>query len=107
MEFSGLRKYGVEPIIRNIDHYRANRNLAYLLEFRIGKGKVVVTSLGIVESANEHLEARYLLSCLIEYARGARFEPEAMVPKDAFLRLFEPKAVSQTEPTDTAEEAGL
>ena len=45
MEFEPLRQHGVAPIIRGIDHYRSNRNNAYLLEFAVGKGKVLVCSL--------------------------------------------------------------
>ncbi len=92
MEVSPLRPFGVEPIIRMIDHYAANRNNAHLIEFAVGKGKVLVTSLGILPAVGGHIEARYLLKCLVEYAHGNRFEPEARVPKQEFLRLFRPPA---------------
>ena len=106
MEFEPLRKYGVTPIIRGIDHYYSNRNNAYLLEFAVGKGKVVVCSLGVLErlkantpphvswgnptafTPNQTIEATYLLECLIEYAHGSRFVPPADVPREEFLRLF-------------------
>ena len=48
MEFEPLRQYGVTPIIRGIDHYYSNRNNAYLLEFTVGKGKVLACSLGVL-----------------------------------------------------------
>jgi hypothetical protein len=88
MEFSPLRKYGVEPVIRAIDHYAANRNNAYLLEFKVGTGKVLATSLGILPKAAEHIEAAYLLECLATYVRGERFRPAADVPGTEFLKLF-------------------
>jgi glycosyl hydrolase family 2 len=106
MEFEPLRKYGVTPIIRGIDHYYSNRNNAYLLEFTVGKGKVVACSLGVLERLkentpphvswgnaaafipNETLEATYLLKCFIDYAHGTRFAPPADVPREEFLRLF-------------------
>lgn len=88
MEFSPLREYGVTPIIRGIDHYVANRNNAYMLEFGVGRGKVLVTSLGIMQNAPEHIEARYLLKSLADYAASARFQPSANLPKAKFLELF-------------------
>jgi len=89
MEFESLRPYGVTPIIRCIDHYVANRNNAYMLEFRLGKGSVLATSLGILDQLSKHVQARYLLHCLVDYARGRKLEPPAAVPRDEFLRLFQ------------------
>ncbi len=88
MEFSPLRPYGVSPIIRMIDHYAANRNNAHMLEFEVGAGKVLVTTLGILPNAGKHIEARYLLRCLADYAHGDRFDPRAAVPAAEFLKLF-------------------
>ncbi|MFH1743607.1 MAG: sugar-binding domain-containing protein [bacterium] len=88
MEFEPLREYGVYPIIRMIDHYAANRNNAHMLEFKVGEGKVLVTTLGVLDKLNSHIEARYLLNCLVDYARGTDFDPTAVVPKEALLKLF-------------------
>ena len=88
IEFGPLLSYGVAPIIRGIDHYVANRNNAYMLEFRVGKGKVLATTLGILPKLQEHIEARYLLACLVDYARGTRFGPVAEVPGAEFISLF-------------------
>lgn len=91
MEFSVLREDGVQPIIRGIDHYMANRNNAHMLEFRVGKGGVLVSSLGVLEELPNHIEARHLLLCMLEYARGEEFRPEGAVSRDKFLRLFSPR----------------
>jgi len=94
VEFSPLREYGVTPIIRMIDHYAANRNNAHIVEFRVGNGKVLVTTLGILPSLRDRIEARYLLHTLIGYARSEEFHPIASVPRDVFLKWFGPKANS-------------
>jgi hypothetical protein len=96
MEFSPLRRYGVTPIIRNIDHYIANRSNAYLLEFRVGKGQVLVTSLGILEHLAARVEVRYLLGCLLDYLNGTPFAGAATVPKEEFRRLFAQRNDSAT-----------
>lgn len=88
MEFGPLTKYGVTPIIRAIDWYRKNMNNANLLEFKVGKGRVLVTSLDVLSKTPDHIEARNLLKTLEDYARGPKFEPSATVPREEFTRLF-------------------
>jgi hypothetical protein len=92
LNFGELRQYGVEPIIRDIDFYQTNKHLAYLMEFRVGRGRVLVTSLGILPKLDERLEARELLRRFLEYVGGAEFSPTAEVPPEEFVRLLGPKA---------------
>jgi hypothetical protein len=88
MEFSPLQKYNVTPIIRGIGWFRDNPNNAYLIEFKVGKGRVLACSLGVLPACQEHIEARNLLSSLLKYAGGAKFQPTAVVPREDFVRLF-------------------
>ena len=106
MHFEPLRKYGVTPVIRVADHFLSNRNNAYMLEFKVGKGKVLTTTLGVLENtkrdlskagwvsvkpvigANENKEAKYLLQCLVDYAQGQYFEPTTEIPADEFKKWF-------------------
>lgn len=92
MEFEPLREFGVEPIIRMIDHYAANRNNAHLLEFRVGKGSVLATTLNVLPNLENRIEARYLLECLVDYAVGPDFDPKAAVPREAFAKWFSPSS---------------
>ncbi len=91
MEFGPLRPYGVDPIVRMIDHYAANRNNAHLIEFKVGAGKVLATTLGVLPNASKRIEARYLLRCLADYAKGQSFMPSANVPVGEFVKWFSPK----------------
>ena len=106
MEFSPLRSYGVTPIIRGIDHFYTHRNNAHLLEFKVGEGRVLACTLGVLRGLkphtpgqssydkpdafcpNETLEARYLLKCFWDYIGSDRFAPSATVPRAEFVRLF-------------------
>jgi hypothetical protein len=92
MEFGPLRKYGVSPIIRAIDWYRKNMNNAYLLEFKVGSGKVLATTLGVLPNVGKRIEAGHLLRCLTNYAKGPAFAPSASVPRDEFMKLFSQRA---------------
>jgi hypothetical protein len=88
MEFGPLRQFGVSPVIRAIDWYRKNMNNAYLLEFNVGSGKVLATTLAVLPNVAKRIEARHLLHCLTEYAKGDAFKPSASVPRDAFVKYF-------------------
>jgi hypothetical protein len=102
MEFEPLRQYGVEPIIRNIDSHRANRNNAFMIEFNVGAGRVLATTLGILPNLKERVEAQYLFDRLLRYVRSNEFQPRADVPNDEFLHLFRQKPeVDPASPPNT------
>jgi len=88
MNFEPLRQYGVKPIIRMIDFYKNNANNAHLLEFRVGTGRVLATSLNILTNLNQKLDVRNLTASLMRYAESENFAPSAQVPEAEFVRLF-------------------
>jgi hypothetical protein len=99
MEFSPLRPYGVTPILRVIDWYQANQNNAHLLEFRVGKGAVLLTSLNVLPWLPSKLEVRSFLQALMDYARGPQFSPAASVPTEEFIRLLAPQPAAPGDST--------
>jgi hypothetical protein len=88
MNFEPLRPYGVQPIIRMIDFYKNNANNAHLLEFGVGQGQVLVTSLNLQTNLDQKLDVRNLIASLMRYAQSEKFAPNARVPELEFLRLF-------------------
>ncbi len=96
MEFGPLKTYGVSPIIRAIDWYRENMNNAYLLEFKVGGGKVLATTLGVLPNVGKRTEADHLLRCLTEYAHSPAFAPQASVPRAEFLKWFSQRPAKGT-----------
>ena len=91
MNFGPLRPFGVKPIIRMIDFYKNNANNAHLLEFRVGKGSVLVTSLNLLPNLEKKLDVRNLTAALMNYVLSDEFAPTAQVPEKEFLRLFSPR----------------
>lgn len=91
LDFGPLLRYGVKPIIRAIDHYLVNRNKAYMLEFRVGKGRVLATSLDVIGQYRRRIEARCLFACLADYVMSDSFRPQARLPAGKFLGLFQPR----------------
>ena len=95
MNFEPLRACGVRPIIRMIDFYQNNANNAHLLEFGVGRGKVLVTSLNLLPNLDKKLEVRNLMASLLHYGLSDQFAPGAQVPKAEFERLFQPRPVAK------------
>ncbi len=63
-------------LIRAIDCHMGNRDKALMVEARIGKGSVLLTTLDLSPAAlRERPEARWLLRGLIDYVAVERFRP--------------------------------
>ena len=61
-----------EPVIRAISTAYVFRPLAYLAEFALGKGGLIISALDLDQKLPE---ARYLLSRILRYAAGDAFAP--------------------------------
>jgi len=68
----------VRPIIRAIDAYTGGRSKAFLLEFRVGQGVLMVSTLDLSASAlRQRPEARWMLRSLLRHLGSGQLEPEA------------------------------
>jgi hypothetical protein len=63
------------PIVRVIDNFFKNRNLGLLLEYRVGKGKLLLCTMDISNNLQQRPEARQLRYSLLNYAAGQQFHP--------------------------------
>ena len=64
------------PIIRVIDDWVTNRSLGLVFECRVGKGKLLVSSIDLFTGAEARPEARQLLTSLKKYMAGPAFDPK-------------------------------
>ena len=69
VELDPLGRLKEEPIIRQIGTYQACPKLAYLLEFALGDGGIIISALNLDP---ELPEARYLLGGVLKYAASGR-----------------------------------
>ncbi|EHQ26527.1 glycoside hydrolase family 2 [Mucilaginibacter paludis] len=63
------------PIVRVIDNFFKNRNMADILEFKVGIGKLIICSMDIHHNLTERPVARQLRHSLLRYAGGKDFAP--------------------------------
>ncbi len=74
-----------EPVIRVFGTYVCCQQLAYLMEFSLGKGGLIICGLDLNPNFPE---ARYLLYTILQYAVGDRFRPKERLSEKGLKHLL-------------------
>jgi hypothetical protein len=80
----------LRPIVQVIDDWVNNRKLGLVWEARVGKGRLLVTSVDL--SGELDPVRRQLRASLLAYASSEAFDPELTVTLDAVAALIAPAA---------------
>ncbi len=78
-----------DPIIRMVDSFIGNRCLSPLFEARLGKGRLIVTSLDLSSRLGERHAARQLRQSVLAYAASDAFRPSVATTAAEIARLIE------------------
>jgi len=78
----------VKPIVRVIDDWVTNRQLALLFEARVGKGKLLVSGIDLTTDLENRPEARQLRYSLETYMNGEKFAPATKLSGDEILKML-------------------
>lgn len=76
------------PVVRVMDNFFKNRKMANVLEARVGKGKLVFTSLDLHRDLDERPAARQLRYSIEKYMAGAAFNPTVTVTEQQLKTLM-------------------
>lgn len=86
LDLEGLGLHdGADPIIRQLHAYQIQRPLGYLIERRLGKGRIIVNALKIDDVLPE---SKYLLHQMIGYAESKNWADAPEITPDALERLI-------------------
>lgn len=77
-----------DNVVRMIDSFVGNRDLSVLFEVRIGKGKLLVTSLDLSSDLDNRHAARQLRTSLENYVASKSFDPKVSIKPDAIDDLI-------------------
>ena len=80
---------GFKPIIQPIDTWFLNRKLALVLEAKVGKGKLLVSSANLSPALQESPAAQQLYYSLAQYMMSANFNPKYDVAFSTVKDIFE------------------
>lgn len=78
----------LRPVVQVIDDANRSHRLAAIFEVRVGKGKLLVTSLDLEDSPGTRPAARQLRHSLLTYAASDGFQPTMELSMDFLDRLF-------------------
>lgn len=74
----------VSPIVRVIDNFISNRRLANVFETKVGDGKLVFSSIDLMNKLDDRPAARQLRASLIQYMESADFNPSTSTAMSDF-----------------------
>lgn len=81
-----------EPIVRIIDDWVTNRNLAMLFEVRVGQGSLFVSGVDLVSNLEKRPEARQMLFSIRNYMSSDSFVPATETSLGSLRSLFKTPA---------------
>lgn len=79
----------LQPIVQVIDDWTTNRKLGLVFEARVGRGRLLVTSIVLDDAVLDPVR-RQLRASLLTYAGSDRFRPDAEVTADQIRSLIAP-----------------
>ena len=96
---------GFHPIVEPIDTWFINRKLGMLIEAKVGKGTLMMTSIDLKNKLEERPVAERLYASIIKYMESDKFQPANVVPMqniaDLFVKIAEPiNSYSKSSPDE-------
>ena len=74
-------------VLRNIDNFFKNRNMASIVEARVGEGRLLLCTMDIHTDMTNRASARQLKYSLLKYMQGNKFNPSTVLDKNSFQKL--------------------
>lgn len=84
MQFDSLE---ATPVVRMIDNFFKNRNMASVLEMKSEKGSLIVSGIDLRSRLENRPAARQLKYSLLNYMNSEDFDPKTAVPFDKVKRF--------------------
>lgn len=79
---------GTQPLVRVVDDWNKNRNLALMFEAKVGKGKLLVSGADLMTDLEHRPAARQMRRSLEEYMAGTRFRPAQNADLQRLMKAF-------------------
>jgi hypothetical protein len=76
------------PIVQVIDNFERNHKLGLIFEARVGRGRLLVCAIDLLDHRDKP-EARQLLYSLLQYADSDKFRPQTEWPVKLLEEIFE------------------
>ena len=81
-----------QPIVQPIDTWHVSRKLGMLIEARVLKGRLLMTTMDITRHLDRRPVARQLRHSILKYMQSADFQPATTVSLETIRHLYEREA---------------
>ena len=79
---------GFQPLVQSIDTWFLSRKIGMLFEARVGKGRLMMTTMDINTNLEHRVVARQMRKAILDYMRSPFFRPSYAVSASAVENLF-------------------
>ena len=77
-----------QPPIQPIDTWHVSRKLGMLIEAKVGKGRLLMTTMDITTSLETRLVARQMRHAILSYMKSSDFQPTLTLTPQTITNLF-------------------
>ena len=81
-----------QPIVQPIDTWHLSRKLGMLLEARVGKGRLILTTFDLTSDLDHRIVARQLRHSILRYMQCPEFQPSLELSPETLHHLFDREA---------------
>ena len=83
---------GFQPLVQSIDTWFISRKIGMLFEARVGKGRLMMTTMDIDTDLDHRIAARQMRKAILDYMNSPYFRPQFTVPVGTIQDLFTKEA---------------
>lgn len=77
-----------QPLLQVVDSWKINRKLALLAECRVGKGRLMMSSIDFTTDMDERMVSRNLYAKILDYMNSEHFSPEFELTESVVLSVL-------------------
>ena len=82
----------LKPMVQPVDTWHISRKLGMMFEVKVGKGKLLLTTMDLDSDLDHRVVARQLRHSVLRYMKGKNFNPRTSVTIDQLQKLFNENA---------------
>ena len=87
MQFTDFPK-DFQPLVQSIDTWFVSRKIGMLFEAKVGKGKLVMTTMDITRNLDKRIVARQMRESILHYMQSDQFNPQWTLDVQLISDLF-------------------
>ena len=77
-----------QPLVQSIDTWFVSRKIGMLFEAKVGKGRLVMTTMDLTRNLDSRIVARQMKESILHYMHSDKFHPEWTLDKQLISDLF-------------------